>query len=247
MKRLPAALLILFIIDFIADSFIAASYNNNFRYASKGLLMPLLLAFFIAGIKTGASLVDKKYIMPVCFALIFSFLGDVLLVKDGSLYFMLGIAAFLIAHIFYIILFCRIQPFTKNNGVFILISGAVILCYVALLDFLFWPNITQQNLTIPVVTYSIVLGAMLFTALNVINKKRVSKKIILSLVFGAVLFVLSDSIIAFNKFYLSTPVNGFYVMSSYCLAQFLIANGAMKFINDNNGYSKSLSYRPDAF
>ncbi|MGN6212422.1 lysoplasmalogenase [Parafilimonas sp.] len=232
MKRLPAALLVLFIVDFITDSFIAASYNNNFRYASKGLLMPLLLVFFIAGIKNGASSVDKKYIQPVCFALLFSFLGDVLLVKDGSLYFMLGIAAFLIAHIFYIILFCRIQPFTRNNSVFILISGAAIVGYVALLDFLFWPKITQQSLAIPVVTYSMVLGAMLFTALNLINKKGVPKKIITSLVFGAALFVLSDSIIAFNKFYLSTPVNGFYVMSTYCLAQFLIVNGAMKFSND---------------
>ncbi len=230
MKRLPAALLVLFIVDFIADSFIAASYNNNFRYVTKGLLMPLLLAFFIAGIKT----VDKKYIIQVCFALLFSFLGDVLLVKDGSLYFMLGIAAFLIAHIFYIILFCRIQPFSKKNGVFILISGAAILCYVALLDFLFWPNITRQSLAIPVITYSIVLGAMLFTALNVTNKKGVPKKIITSLVLGAALFVLSDSIIAFNKFYLSTPVNGFYVMGTYCLAQFLIVNGAMKFSNDYN-------------
>jgi uncharacterized membrane protein YhhN len=237
MKRLPAALLILFIIDFIADSFIAASYNNNLRYASKGLLMPLLLAFFIAGIKTGVSSFNKRYIIPVCFALLFSFLGDVLLVKNGSLYFMLGIAAFLIAHIFYIILFCRIQPFTKSNSVFIFISGAVILCYVTLLDFLFWPDITQQNLAIPVVTYSMVLGAMLFTALNVINKKGVLKKIILSLVCGAALFVVSDSIIAFNKFYLSVPLNGFYVMGTYCLAQFLIVNGARQFINNNNRHN----------
>ena len=237
MKRLHAALLILFIIDFIADSFIAATYNNSLRYASKGLLMPLLLAFFITGIKSGASSVDKKYIMPVCFALLFSFSGDMLLLKDNSLYFMLGIADFLIAHIFYIILFCRIQPATKINNRFSLISGVVIACYVATLDFLFWPDTIQQKLTIPVIMYSIVLGAMLFTALNVINKKGVLKKIILSLVCGAGLFVVSDSIIAFNKFYLSVPLNGFYVMGTYCLAQFLIVNGARQFINNNNRHN----------
>jgi len=233
MKRLPIVLFVLFITDFILDSIVAAGNANNLRYLSKGLLMPLLLAFFITATNNYISNSNNKFKRLICFALIFSFLGDVLLIGESSLHFMLGIAAFLIAHIFYIIFFCLIQPFKKKNSSFILINGLIILSYVIMLDYLFWPLITKQNLTIPVITYSLVLGTMLFAAVNVINAEKQPGNFVFLLVGGAILFVASDSMIAFNKFYLAKPLNGFYIMSTYCIAQFLIVLGAIKFIRSN--------------
>ncbi len=194
--------------------------------------MPLLLVFFVTSlnIHAGAKRI-AGYIKLICFALIFSFLGDMFLIKDSSLNFMIGIAAFLIAHVFYIVFFCRIQPFERKNSTPVIISGLIILSYVILLDYLFWPLITKQGLTIPVITYSLVLGAMLFTAVNTINIEKQHRSFTLYLIAGALLFVASDSIIAFNKFYLTPQVPGFYIMLTYCLAQFLIVSSAIKFIN----------------
>ena len=232
MKRLlHVALPGLFIIDFIIDSVFAAYADNSWRYVSKGLLMPLLFAFFASGINIYSGTNNNaKYIRLIGFALLFSFLGDIFLIEDSSLNFMMGIAAFLIAHVFYIIFFCRIQPFKRKNSLSILISGFIILSYVVLIDYLFWPLITKQSLTMPVVTYSFFLGTMLFTAVNTINTEKKPKDFMVYLIAGAMLFVASDSILAFNKFYLTQQIPGFYVMLTYCIAQFLIVNSAIKFI-----------------
>ena len=99
-----------------------------------------------------------------------------------------------------------------------------------MLDYLFWPLITKQSLTIPVITYSLVLGAMLFTAVNTINIEKHRSGFTVYLIAGALLFVASDSFIAFNKFYLIQQIPGFYIMLTYCAAQFLIVSSAIKFI-----------------
>ena len=55
MKPLSSVLLILFIIDFIADVIVAQTGNESARYFTKGLLMPLLFAFFIVEVKGSAT------------------------------------------------------------------------------------------------------------------------------------------------------------------------------------------------
>ena len=163
-------------------------------------------------------------------ALAFSFAGDMLLVSSNSWNFILGIASFLIAHIFYILFFYRVKSFTKKNRLFLLATGLIIAGYVVLMNYLFRPLVTEQQLTIPVMAYSVVLGAMLFTAFNVSNSTLQPKTFAYYITTGAVIFVASDSMIAFNKFYLTTPLPGFYIMLTYCIAQFLIVTGALKFI-----------------
>src|SRR6185312_3293744 len=77
-------------------------------YLKPLLLLPLIIAVFIS------TNFANKFILFA--ALIFSWLGDILLLfvyKDG-IYFILGLITFLIAHIFYIILF--IKEIKKVNG-----------------------------------------------------------------------------------------------------------------------------------
>ena len=123
MKRAFVIILVLYITDFILDSIIAAYNDNSLRYVSKGLLMPLLLAFFITETKTHISSANKKYIWLICLALIFSFLGDVFLIGESSLNFMLGIAAFLLAQVCYVIFFTSIERFSKKHNFFLSIAG----------------------------------------------------------------------------------------------------------------------------
>jgi uncharacterized membrane protein YhhN len=47
---------------------------------------------------------------------------------------------------------------------------------------------------------------------------------------GALLFVLSDSVLAINQFYQSSPLAGVIIMLTYGLAQLFIIEGAIKYI-----------------
>lgn len=233
MKRASVIILVLYIADFILDSIIAAYRDNSLRYLSKGLLMPLLLAFFISETKDRAGLKNKKYIRLICLALLFSFLGDLFLIGENSLHFMLGIGAFLMAQVCYVMFFTSMQPFLKKHILFLVVSGIIILCYLVILNYLFYPMVTQQSLLIPVVAYSLVLGLMLFTSVKLFRTQQLSKMNRVFFIAGAIIFVASDSMIGLNSFYLPAPLPGFYIMTTYCIAQFLIVSGAVNFVKDN--------------
>jgi len=235
MKRAFVIILVLYITDFILDSIIAAYNDNSLRYVSKGLLMPLLLAFFITETKTHISSANKKYIWLICLALIFSFLGDVFLIGESSLNFMLGIAAFLLAQVCYVIFFTSIERFSKKHNFFLSIASVIILCYLFILNYLFYPTVVKQSFLIPVLAYSLVLGLMLFTSINLRHAMQLNKMNRLYFIAGAIIFVASDSMIGFNSFYLPGALPGFYIMLTYCIAQFLIVSGAIKFVQHNKG------------
>jgi uncharacterized membrane protein YhhN len=50
------------------------------------------------------------------------------------------------------------------------------------------------------------------------------------MVLGALLFVISDSLLAINKFYQDIPLAGVLIMLTYGLAQLFIMEGAISYI-----------------
>lgn len=48
---------------------------------------------------------------------------------------------------------------------------------------------------------------------------------------GAVFFIISDSVLAINKFYLSFSGAAWIIMITYVLAQWLITEGLVRYIN----------------
>ena len=229
MKRSEAVLIILFICTFIIDSFLAGTGNLEGRYLSKGLLMPLLLVYFFVATNTSVNDDVSKSKLYIYCALLFSCIGDIFLLGQGSLNFMCGIGAFLIAQVFYILFFITVRRLHKNNTVFIFVAAIFILAYLITLNSLLWQKVHAQQFVIPVFAYSIALGLMLFAAINTYNA-TLRNNIARYFISGAIIFVLSDSMIALNNFYLTKPLPGFYIMFTYCLAQFLLVTGAVKFI-----------------
>jgi uncharacterized membrane protein YhhN len=51
---------------------------------------------------------------------------------------------------------------------------------------------------------------------------------------GAIVFVLSDSILAVNKFYNPIQKSSFIIMLTYLVAQYLIVNGILKLHSNDN-------------
>lgn len=147
-------------------------------------------------------------------ALLFSWLGDVLLMWPGERFFMGGLVAFLSAHVCYIWIFSREVTFHPLR----MLPFPV---YVALLLAGPLNGRLPDNLQVPVYAYVIVITAMGSMA-SLRNPGRPGYEQILT---GSILFMLSDSFLALNTFTSPIPLGGFWVMLTYGLAQYLIVRG----------------------
>ena len=110
-------------------------------------------------------------------------------------FFIFGLVAFLIAHIFYILFYenvIRLENLKKNYWLFI-----PVIIYYAVLIYILSPYLGDMKL--PVRIYGVVISYMLIQALQV---GRINNKVAaLLMIAGAVLFITSDSILSLNKFY----------------------------------------------
>ena len=215
--------IILYLAVLAADLFAVYTNNETLRYITKPLLMPLLIVLFISQ-TTGFTSSLKKWIV---LALVCSWAGDVLLMFESmfSNFFIFGLAAFLIAHIFYIMFYenvIRKEGLRKNYWWFL----PVILYYIALI-YILSPRLGDMKL--PVRIYGIVISYMLIQALQTGRIKNMAAATLM--IGGAVLFITSDSILAVNKFYESFAYAGIAIMLTYGIAQLLITLGAVKYIS----------------
>ncbi|MGN6294422.1 MAG: lysoplasmalogenase [Chitinophagaceae bacterium] len=160
-------------------------------------------------------------------ALLFSWGGDILLMFQDkkSLFFLLGLSSFLLAHIFYIIFLHKVRLAEKIKPR--LWTLLVIAIYYSVLITFLSPWLGEMRL--PVRVYGMVISFMLLLALHLLF--LANRKAGLYIAIGAILFVLSDSLLAINKFYQSFEAAGFLIMLTYGLAQFLLIIGASGYLN----------------
>jgi uncharacterized membrane protein YhhN len=193
---------------------------EGFDWYMKPLLLPLLLA----AVAVAKNFPAKKILLT---ALTFSWIGDIILLfaDKGELYFIFGLVAFLLSHLVYIVLFSK-QPNTRINEkkeIFWLGILAILAYFFIMIDTLF-PKLGA--LKIPVLIYAIVITTMLFFAFKGSLKWAIPANNYILI--GAIVFVSSDSILAFNKFYAPIEHASFYIMVTYCMAQYLIVTGILK-------------------
>jgi len=215
---LPAFLIIL-----IADLVAVYLGNDSFRLVTKTLLMPVLVLYVFSQTKSAHSNL-KAWVL---IALLFSWLGDILLMFEGKnpIFFLLGLSAFFVTQVFYIIFFhnIRMREYIRGNALLLLLA----IVYYSVLMSLLTPFL--GNLKLPVRIYGVVLSFMLMLAMHTMFSKN--KKAGVWMVVGAILFVISDSLLALNKFYGAINYGGIIIMLTYGLAQLLIVYGAVKYIN----------------
>jgi uncharacterized membrane protein YhhN len=155
-------------------------------------------------------------------ALVFSLLGDILLLFTGrsEIYFMLGLVAFLLAHIFYIVQFSRNRNTTQN-----FLKPLVPLLLFGALFFYFLKD-GFGALILPIGLYMGVILTMVLFAL--LRKGAVLKKSFEFVMAGAILFLISDGILAIDKFNDPFSFSNVLIMGSYGLAQLLIVLGILE-------------------
>ncbi len=199
------------------------------EYVTKPLLMILLLLIFTT------SCINQKstaYRLTV-FALLFSWFGDILLLfqSENELFFMLGLIAFLIAQVFYIFVYRKtrlpVKP-DKKSRIFINVRIVFLILIGSALYSILFNHI--GNVQIPIAVYTVAIISMAIAA--VLRKGRTSDRSFLLVYMGALLFIMSDSMIAINRFLEPIIYGRLLIMLTYILAQYLIIQGILKHEED---------------
>ena len=177
-------------------------------YFVKPLLMITLFWYYYSNTKA----LNNFYVT----GLGFSFLGDVLLLGNEEIYFILGLLFFLIAHLSYILMVIRY--FQKMTFKLVIIASLpYILIFIMLLTILYDGLGVMK---IPVIVYAITI--LVFGIVSLIlyfqNKSNAS----LLLVIGVLIFITSDSVLALNMFYKKQSIYPLLIMITYVMAQYLI-------------------------
>ncbi|HYP29892.1 MAG TPA: lysoplasmalogenase [Blastocatellia bacterium] len=152
-------------------------------------------------------------------ALAFSGLGDMFLGIEGANLFVYGLGSFLIAHLFYLALFTRTvpRPLDLRAGRKALIF--ILLIYSAAMTMWLGPDLGP--LAMPVIFYLSAITAMCLTAVLAGFRTPLVAA-------GAVLFVISDSLIAVNRFKMPIDHSDYLVWSTYYFGQLAIAWGVLR-------------------
>ncbi len=158
-------------------------------------------------------------------ALLFSTLGD----HFGSCHnFMAQMGFFALGHVWFIIYFIdryfkRVEKDRRLSGKTKGYLAMVVFCAIALLVVVFTrivPEVPKGVMTIGVSIYALLICTMLVSAM-------LQRSSLFAL--GAILFVFSDFILAWNKFVEPIPGRHYLVLVPYFLAQWLLFVRATKF------------------
>jgi uncharacterized membrane protein YhhN len=193
--------------------------NINLEYLVKPLIMIWVAVYFVIFKK------KKTFAVPVLLAFFFSWLGDNFLMLSGKneLFFFAGVGGFFCAQITYIYTFSR---YSEKGGKGYLqknpLLALVFLAYLAGILSLLFPGL--EGIMKPIIiVYALSLIGMSMMALN--RKGRVGRRSYLLVFTGSILFLISDSMIALDKFYSEFWLAGFWIMITYIAAQYLIMRG----------------------
>ena len=152
------------------------------RLPSKALLMPMLVVWFLWR-SLGVESPVRKMIVT---ALFFSFLGDVFLdlaTTEGEIYFLMGLASFLLTHVLYIMVFWdflgKQKGFLQEKPLYVL---PFLLFLIGINAYLLPSLGTVLQFAVPV--YSFVIMLMVLSGLNL--KGIVSMAIFRSIFLGAI-------------------------------------------------------------
>ena len=197
-------------------TFLSTPELMSFRVITKPLLMSFLLFYFLLNDS------ETKTRLLIALALVFSLAGDILLLFTGQSenYFMLGLVAFLLAHISYIIQFSR----KRNKNIKILKPLVLLLIFGVL--FFYYLKDSLGSMIVPVSIYMVIILMMALFAF--LRKDKVLRKSFELVFAGAILFLISDATLAIDKFHSAVPFSGAIIMVTYALAQLCIILGVLK-------------------
>ncbi len=220
--------LVLALVDWIA----ADRKIKPLEYFAKPATMLALLGWIWLNVGLGGAMLWFTVGVIFCLA------GDVFLMVPRNM-FIFGLLSFLLGHVFYILGLNNTPPFTNLAGLFlllVLLKPLAIISVILLVLYIVWLYLKlarglqtrgEAKLRIPVLIYAIVIGLMVFSALMTWYRSGWTSAAALSVSIGALLFFISDSMLAWDRFLNPLSHARLKVMVTYHLGQIGIILGAM--------------------
>ena len=191
--------------------------DTRLRNITKPVILLSLLGFYV--------LAARSVSAAIVLALVFSWLGDVLLIPRGIKWFTAGGIAFMISHAFFVLGYTRDVVFSRIPVFLIILLAVFFAAAVAYIFSKLRPHLPKA-LFYPMFLYLLINGAMncfaIFRCVSGPSAATVTTAI------GAALFFVSDTALFFVRFKKDGRLKThFLVMLTYSIGEFLIVLGLL--------------------
>ena len=215
MEILKYVMLAVFFVSAGIHLYASLKKNKPLRNKTKPFILLALLGFYCFA--------ASPIVLFVVLALIFSWLGDVLLIPKGVKWFTAGGIAFMVSHVFFILSYSRQIDFAALPKWLLIVFPAAFIAASLILFKYLRPHLPKA-LFYPMLLYLLINGAMncfaRFRAVTVGGAAGIITAV------GALLFFISDSSLFYVRFHKNSRLKThFWVMLTYSLGEFLIILG----------------------
>lgn len=193
---------------------------NLVRYLTKPLLMPALALYYF--VNAGSA----SWVMVA--ALAGGWLGDIFLMipdrDEKKRFFKMGLVAFLLGHLFYV------WAFLEKAGLESLsLAGMAGILFFAGYGLVVFKKLKPYMgaLFVPITLYIVVIALMGICASLCLGSQPMPAALVV--VLGAFIFMVSDTLNAWNRFAGAVPYERILVMATYLGGQFLLIQGYLQF------------------
>ena len=209
------AFLAVFFLSTAVHLYASLKKDTRLRNITKPFILPALLGFYVTAAREPSAF--------IILALIFSWIGDVLLIPKGNKWFTAGGIAFMISHAFFVAGYWIDVDFSRIP-VWLILFLAVFFIVAVILIFKKLRPYLPKALFYPMFLYLLINGTMncfaYFRAVSLLNTAGIITAI------GAALFFVSDSSLFFVRFKKDGRLQThFLVMLTYSIGEFLIVLG----------------------
>lgn len=189
---------------------LALTVIPEYRIVSKVMIVASLIGLYIGQ--------AKKQNELFLLALIFALLGDAFLLFTTETFFLIGLGCFLVMQLCYASIFYKRGRIPRSRDKAVV--GGIALIPIIFLS-LSWNMLA--DLQLPVFLYSSAITAMLILAY--LRHPALGGYVLVLL--GSCIFVVSDILLAVDKFVTAVPGGSIPVMLTYAAAQYLIVIGIL--------------------
>jgi uncharacterized membrane protein YhhN len=187
---------------------------------------PAVILSLIAGLAAGTGFQGSAFWFGL--GLLFSLLGDVILLTLSEKLFLTGLIVFLVTHICYLIGF-RQQMLAPSAWSLVLVA-VILLNAVRLLRRIVGSMRARgmNRLVYPVIIYGLVISLMLFAAMSTLSDHSWNVGAAFLVSIGAFLFWLSDLMLAWNKFVSPVKAGRLLIVPAYHIGQICLIAGVIR-------------------
>jgi uncharacterized membrane protein YhhN len=206
-----------------------ASGRHTLEFVCKPAMMLVLSSWFFFNSRR----YGDRFTLFIQAGLFFSLIGDVALMFQhlDEFFFLIGLGAFLIAHLCYCIAFIHnITEVGGGDGLAVSLGiAALIVVFTVIFAWELVPRL-DEGLSIPVVSYVLIIASMAILA--GFRWMRTFPRSFWMVMVGGVVFMASDSLLAYNRFIRPLDWSPAPIILTYAVAQVLIAGGALVHVLD---------------